>query len=528
MNLDRLMERALELIGRSSDIVYGDIRILGAAKREGLAVKNGIVEAASRSETSGFGIRVLSSKGAWGFASSAGLEKSDVALYDELHRAFRKAVALATAGGRGRTCPLALAPREAAPGNYVHFYESPYRENPFMVPVEEKLALLLKWDAAMNESSGKLTVRKSAMSFWMNAEVFAAFERGIGTFEARQEFWGGNILVSATASDGAEVQTMTPWGFDGRHFIGGYEIVRGLTALTTRRVDVLSAARAAAEDAEALLLADECPEGEMDVIIMPDHLGLHVHETCHGFEGDRLLGYEETYIGGTFLSRHFAEIGSYRFGSEHVSIVSDATMPGGYGTFAFDDEGTPGQKVYLVEDGIYRNMMTSRETVPQLNAMLGRRYFKGSNGTARASSFNRVPLIRMTNASLLPGSYSLEELIDRVKRGILLTNTVSWSMSEDRKNFDFSLSKGVEIVDGKLGRLLKHPGYTGDNSKFWHSCAGVADARHSRVINFPNCGKGLPGQAMSTGHGSSPALFTGVRVYNRKGHSALSLLSKGR
>ncbi len=509
MDLDRFVGEAVTLMRRSPDVAYGDIRVLVSEKREGLAVKNGIVEGVNRSEVSGFGIRILSPKGAWGFASGAGLDGSDATLSDGLSAAFRKAVAFAAAGSRGRTVPLVLAPREMPPGNTVFLYHSPWEEDAFSVPLEEKLALLLTWDAAMAESAKKLIVRKSAMSFWARDEMFASFERGVGITRIRQNLRGGNVLVSATASDGTEVHAMTPWGFDGKHFIGGYEMARN--------TDVLSAARKAASEAEELLSAPECPEGETDVIIMPDHLGLHVHETCHGFEGDRLMAYEETYIGGTFLSRHFAEIGGYRFGSEHVNLVSDATMPGGYGTFAFDDEGTPGQKVYLVEDGIYKNMMTSRETVPQLNALLGRRYFKDSNGTARAGSFSRVPLVRMTNASLLPGSVPFEELVSRVKRGVILTNTVSWSMSEDRKNFDFSLSAAREIVDGKPGRLLKHPGYTGDNSKFWHSCAGVADERHWDVVNFPNCGKGLPGQVMSTGHGSSPALFTGVRVYNRKG-----------
>ena len=510
MDYERFAEQALELMRRNPDIVYGDIRMLLAGGREDLTAKNGVVENAARSEKSGFGIRVLSKKGAWGFASSAGLERSDPALSDELCRTFRRALALSAAGGRGRMSPLLLAPRETAPGRKVHYYESPCLEDPFAVPLEEKLALLLKWDAAMAESSKKLIVRKSAMGFWSNDVAFAAFERDFGSMLVRQLIRGGVMLVSATAGSDGEGQVMTPWGYDGKCFVGGYE--------TVRATDVESVARRAASEAEELLSADECPEGEMDVIIMPDHLGLHVHETCHGFEGDRFLGYEETYMGGTFLAKHLRDIGSYRFGSEHVNIVSDATMPDGYGSFAFDDEGTPGQSVHLVESGVWNSVMTSRETAVQLNALLGRPYFRGSNGAARASGFDRVPLVRMTNASLAPGTFPLEELVSRVKRGVLLTNTVSWSMSEDRKNFDFSLSLGRGIADGKLGRLLKHPGYTGDNSRFWQSCDGIADRAHWAVVNFYlTCGKGLPGQSMSTGHGSSPALFRDVRVYNRKG-----------
>ena len=221
MNLDRFVGEAITLMRRSPDVAYGDIRVLVSAKREGLAVKNGIVESTNRSEMSGFGIRILSPKGAWGFSSGTGLDRSDAALSDGLCAAFRKAVALAAAGSRGRSTPLVLAPREMAPGNTVFSYHSPWEEDAFSVPLEEKLALLLTWDAAMAESAKKLIVRKSAMSFWANDQMFASFERGVGIARIRQSLRGGNVLVSATASDGTEVHTMTPWGFDGKHFVGG-------------------------------------------------------------------------------------------------------------------------------------------------------------------------------------------------------------------------------------------------------------------------------------------------------------------
>lgn len=270
------------------------------------------------------------------------------------------------------------------------------------------------------------------------------------------------------------------------------------------------------KEALELLSAPECEPGVFDIIIMPEHLGLHVHETGHGFEGDRLLGYEQTYVGGTFVNEIVSQIGSYEFGSEAVNIVADATYPGGFGTFAFDDEGVPAQRFFLVERGTIRNVLTSRETVSQINCRMGREHFRSSNGTMRASSYTRMPLIRMTNISLLGGEETLPGLIGRVKRGLLLDGTQSWSMSEDRKNFDFGIQHAREIRNGKLGRVVRNAGYTGNNLAFWKSCEAVAREEEGYTLNVPNCGKGMPGQSMRTGHRTSPALFRGVQIFNRK------------
>ncbi len=484
---------------------YADVRIM-VPQNEHISVKNGIVESTGSNETSGIGVRVLKD-GAWGFSSVAGLENSKRSLVARIRNAVNEALELAKVSAWGRTFPIELAPL-ADNGGGLQIFKTPYEIDPFAVSVKEKMDLLLRADEAMNRGSSKLIVRESSLSSVWIHRFFASQEGDVQRTIEQQTLYT-MFGMAAIASDGSDVQQRS-FGF-GRNPKAGYE------ALSQINID--EAGRNLAEEAEALLSAPECPSGVMDVIILPDHLGLHVHETGHGFEGDRLLGYEQTYVGGTFISDIVSQIGTYQFGSPEINIVADATLQNGFGTFGFDDEGTPAQKVYLVRNGILESLLTSRETVPHLNRLLGKSYFRESNGAMRASSFNRMPLIRMTNISLLPGadSESLETLTRRIDHGIVLTGTYSWSMSEDRRDFDFSLEKGIMVENGRMGHTVKNPGYTGDNLKFWKSCDGVAGPEEWEILNVPNCGKGLPGQTMFTGHGTSPALFRDVTVYNRKG-----------
>lgn len=484
---------------------YVDARIV-ESQDEGISVKDGIVEEIDEGEDCGVGIRVLVN-GAWGFSSFPLLTRSKRNLLRMAKQAVEEAIDLARASRSGRTFPLELSPILARADGH-HVFRTRYEIDPFQVSIREKTELLLTVDSALRQGSSKLVVREASLGA-LRVRKFFAQEEGTVRCTIEQETLYTLLNMSAVTAQASETQQRS-FGF-GKNPKAGYEAI-----LT---VDIEREGRRLAEEAEELLSARECPEGIMDVIILPDQLGLHVHETGHGFEGDRLLGYEQTYVGGTFISDIFERIGSYQFGSPHVHIVADATLPNGFGTFGFDDEGVPAQNIYLVRAGILENVLTSREIVPQLNTRLGRAYFAQSNATMRASSFDRMPLIRMTNVSLLPGpeEVDLETLMRRVSRGIILTGSYSWSMSEDRRNFDFGLERGILIENGQPAGIVKNPGYTGDNLKFWKSCDGVAGLREWEVLNVPNCGKGLPGQSMFTGHGSSPALFRNVSVYNRKG-----------
>jgi TldD protein len=378
--------------------------------------------------------------------------------------------------------------------------------DPASVALGEKIDVLSRANASMLNGSNYLSVAYSKLNFRRVDKLFASYENGAYRF-IFQHFLTGGISLYVLASDGNDVQQRSYACF-GKNIGGGFE---GIIAL-----DIETAARSIAEEAQELLFADECPNEELDVILLPDQCALHIHETGHGLEGDRIFGYEETYIGGTYIADVLPEIGMHHFGSESVNLIADATMPGGYGTFGFDDEGVPAQKFFLVEKGILKNVLTSRETIAQLNNLLGREYFSGSNGTMRAYSYSREPLVRMTNICLLPGTKNLEELIAHVERGIILTGPCSWSMSEDRRNFDFGLEKGILIKNGKRQKVVKNAGYRGDTISFWHSLEEAGGESEFEILNIPNCGKGHPAQYRPLGHGSPPALFRNVQVYNRQ------------
>ncbi|MGE5138996.1 MAG: TldD/PmbA family protein, partial [Rudaea sp.] len=196
------------------------------------------------------------------------------------------------------------------------------------------------------------------------------------------------------------------------------------------------------------------------------------------------------------------------YGSEVVNITADATIPGGLGTFGYDDEGVPAQRTDIVKDGRFVGYMTSRETAQELD--LGR-----SNGTMRADGWNRIPLIRMTNVNLLPGTWKLEDLVADTDDGLLLDTNRSWSIDDRRLNFQFGTEVAWEIKGGKRTRLLKNPIYTGITPNFWRSCDAICGPDEWVVWGVPNCGKGQPPQVMHTGHGAAPARFRNVRVFSK-------------
>ena len=465
-------------------------------------MKNDVVESCDIGSDSGAGVRVLIG-GAWGFSSFSDLSRKKDACREELLRTVHSASALAAVSSRLRTAPLELAPIPNAPLHAV--FEMPYEVDPFLVPIASKIALLKDFCVALRDDSGKIIIRSAGLSSGRCTKFFASTERGTRSRRyITQAFSTCAFELSVVAIDGNEVQERA----GGMATAGGFELAAKLDGKTL--------AHNLVAEARELLMAPECEPGERDLVILPHHLGLHVHETGHAFEGDRLLGYEQTYVGGTFINEIVEQIGSYQFGSDAVNIVADATFPGGYGTFAFDDEGVPGQRFFLVEKGVIKNVLSSRETVSQINQRMGRAYFTQSSGTMRAASYTRMPLIRMTNISLAPGNETLAGLIGRVDRGLLLEGTQSWSMSEDRKNFDFGVQHAREIRNGRLGKVVRNAGYTGNNLAFWKSCEAVAAEQEAYMLNVPNCGKGMPGQTMSTGHRTSPALFRRIEVFNRK------------
>ena len=269
-------------------------------------------------------------------------------------------------------------------------------------------------------------------------------------------------------------------------------------------MDLPGNARRIAEEAAELLTADACPvDVARDLIIDSSQLALQIHESCgHAVELDRALGDEAAFAGTSFLTPDLLR--DFRYGSPHVNITADSASPTGLGTFGWDDEGLPAQANDIIREGRFVGYLMSRESATRLKLQ--------SNGCMRASSWNRIPLIRMTNVSLEPGDWTLDDLVADTDDGILLETNRSWSIDDRRYNFQFGTEVGREIKNGKLGRLLRNCTYTGITPEFWRSCDAVCGPAHWQLWGTPRCGKGQPGQIAHTSHGASPARFRGVRV----------------
>jgi TldD protein len=252
-----------------------------------------------------------------------------------------------------------------------------------------------------------------------------------------------------------------------------------------------------------LLSAKPCPSMKTTVILDSNQMVLQVHESCgHPTELDRVLGTEASYAGTSFMTPE--KLNNLKYGSDIVNIVADATIPYGLGTFGWDDEGIPAQKVYLIKNGLFVGYQSSRETAPVVNAR--------SSGNMRADGWNRIPLIRMTNINLLPGEWKLEDMIADTKEGLFMTTNKSWSIDDKRLNFQFGCELARKIENGKLTEVYKNPTYADITPQFWNKCDAIGNENHWHLYGVPNCGKGEPGQSMFVGHATAPARFRNIQV----------------
>jgi TldD protein len=474
-----LINRALDAAQRGG-ASYADIRLVDR-EDESLTVKNGALESASTDGTSGFGVRVLVD-GAWGFSSSSLAEP------DEVERVTREALAIAAASGRAIGTPVELDDTPAVTADY----RTPHEANPFEVSLDDKLALLFAADEAMARVPG-VAIREGNLSAAIERKTFASSEGS----RIRQEIVEVGAGIEATAVNETETQQRSyPNSGGGQVVTGGWESVRAM--------DIAAHGERIGEEAVALLDARECPSGEMTVIIDSSQMGLQVHESCgHPIELDRVLGMEASFAGTSFLTTD--KLGQLQYGSRIVNIDADATADGGLGTFGYDDEGVPAQNVPIVSDGLFVGYLTSRETAP----LIGRR----SMGSSRAWSWNRIPIIRMTNINLRPGDAgTLEDLIADTDDGLLLVTNKSWSIDDRRLNFQFGTQAGWLIKHGRRTQLVRNPTYTGITPRFWNSCDAICSASEWTMWGVPNCGKGEPMQTGHVGHGAAPARFRNVRV----------------
>jgi TldD protein len=456
---------------------YADARAV-TRRAQLISTKNRAVDRVDDLESEGIGVRVLVD-GAWGFACDRRLDS------DGARAAAERAAAFA------RSAPGSHA-RELAPTEPVQdSYRTPCDRDPVEVPLGEKIDLCLRAEEAMQHADVKVTT--AFLRALREQKVLATSE---GTLVDHELFeCGGGIDALASDGDLAQLRSY-PSAHGGSSAAAGWEYVTGL--------ELEREAPRVAEQAAALLRAPVCPPQTTTVVIDQEQMALQVHESIgHPTELDRVYGTEAAYAGTSFLKPD--DLGTLRYGSEHMNITADPTTPRGLGSFGYDDEGVRARRVPVVEAGVLTGFLTSRETAAKIGA--------GRGGSMRADGWSRMPLVRMTNLHLEPGEQgTLEDLIADVDHGIYFETNKSWSIDDKRLNFQFGTQVAWEIESGRLGRMLRDATYTGVTPVFWGSLEALGGHESWRLYGLTNCGKGQPGQHAHVSHGTPVARFRDVQV----------------
>ena len=470
MDFESLLQFALAK-ARNLGATYADIRFESSIG-ESVQAEDGKPKEASRGYDAGFGVRALAG-GSWGFASVNG---SESIAKDELFAAVLVAIKNAKAAAKASK-PMALE-QMAFSGKY----ETNVKINPFKVPLEERMSLVV--DASKEMSSHKgVRMSDAKIGFETVHKVFCSTE-GSMIFQDLTFTLG---LLTAVAQKGG----ITDYYLETEGGQKGYESV-------TKDFDFIAGADFCARQALALVSAKSVKPRETAVVIDPDAMGLVVHEIIgHPSEADRVLGWEAAWAGTTW----WADKVGKQVGAEGVTVVSDASIPGYLGSFGFDDEGIPAQRIVHLDHGVLTDFMHSRETAAATNSK--------PNGCMRAVSPRMAPLIRMTNTYMEAGNWKKDEIIEETKDGVYICGHHTPSIDAKRYNFQIKCKIAYEIKDGEIGAPLRGVSITGTSDRFWSSVDAVADDVLMRPV--PNCGKGDPMQTCMVGNGG-PHIRARARV----------------
>ena len=456
---------------------YADVRFVDGQDRR-VSILNGKPNNISFSQDSGFGVRVIVDNG-WGFAGSSTVSEEEMKLTVE--RAIRLGKASST---------LAKGPVELVPIKTVEDeFTSDYKINPFDVPLEELLELLLDADKAFREKSPHARTTSGSFQAKMEDKYLATSE-------------GSRIKQRIVASSADGQGYVMEAGLVQRR---GYEIVpltRGYEYI--KEHDFVAMAAEAGVEAEQLLQAKPCPtEIKTNLILDDPHMALQIHETIgHASELDRVLGTEVDLAGASFLTPD--KMNNFQYGSEKVNFVADPTIPNGLGTYGYDDEGSPARKEYLVKNGLFVGYQSSRETAAQIGV-------PESSAGMRAQNAVNLPIVRMNNIYLEPGDWKSDEIIEDTKDGIIMRSTKMWSVDQRRLNFQFGCEIGYTVKNGEVKDVIRDPTYTGISYEFWNSLDATAHDDW-KLLGTWSCGKGRPGQMMYTGHGAGRTRIANVRM----------------
>jgi len=485
---------------RSKGATYADVRI-GRYLNQAVITRENRVQNIANAESYGVGIRVIAN-GCWGFAASNNVTKEEIA------RTAERAVAVAKANSKVQSSPVQLAPQT---GYGEVSWKTPIIKNAFEIPVKEKVDLLLSVNAAAMSGGASfvnsLIFSNNEQKYFASTDgsyidqdihrIYPTFtvtgiNKASGKFETRKS-------LSSPVGMGFEYLTATP-----------ADKVTGIVTRYKNRYDMLEDVKAAAKDVSEKLLAKTVEPGKYDLVLDPSHLWLTIHESvAHPTELDRVLGYEANYAGTSFLTLDKWKSKNFKFGSENVNIVADKLQPGSLGAVGYDDEGVKCKQWDIIKNGILVNFQAIRDQAHIIG-------LKESQGCCYAQSWNDVQFQRMPNVSLQPGKnkLSVDDMIKNVEKGIYIIGDGSFSIDQQRYNFQFGGQTFYEIRNGKITGMLKDVAYQANTQEFWNSCVAVADQSDYRLGGAFNDGKGQPGQSNAVSHGSATTRFNGVNVIN--------------
>ncbi|MBN8821148.1 MULTISPECIES: TldD/PmbA family protein [unclassified Spirosoma] len=496
----RLADAALNA-AKAKGATYADVRI-GRYLNQFVLTRENKVQGIINAESYGVGVRVIAN-GCWGFASVGDARDESV-----VAKAAETAVNIAKANARLLTEPVQLAPQK---GFGEVSWKAPIKRNAFEVPVKEKVDLLLAANAAAMQNGANFV---NNVLFQINEQKY--FASTDGTY-ADQDIHriGPNFTVTAVDPANGRFSTRNslsaPMGMGYDYLqVNPADKVSGITTRYNKGYDMMEDIVAAAKQAKEKVSAKSVEAGKYDLILDPSHMWLTIHESVgHPLELDRVLGYEANYAGTSFATLDKWQTKNFNYGSKEVNFFADKIQPGSLGAVGWDDEGVKTKKWDLVKDGILVNYQAIRDQVHIIGE-------KESQGCCYADNWSSVQFQRMANVSLAPGKTPLtvDQMIKDVKKGIYIIGDGSFSIDQQRYNFQFGGQLFYEIKDGQIVGMLKDVAYQANTREFWNSCVAVCDERDYRLGGAFNDGKGQPPQSSAVSHGSATARFNGVNVIN--------------
>lgn len=487
---------------KSLGATYTDVRI-GRYLNQFLSTRENKVQNIVNTESFGTGIRVIAN-GTWGFAATNDVTTAGI------KKATERAVAIAKANSKFQKEPVKLA---AAKGYGTIAWKTPIQKNAFEVPVSEKVELLLNANGAAMKNGATFV---NSNLFMVNEQKYFASSDGSYIDQDIHRIWP---TFNVTAIDKAAGKFKTrqalsaPMGLGYEYMIPkNEEKVKGPNGLIMYRnaYDIVEDATVAAQQAKEMLSAKSVEPGKYDLVLEPNHLGLTIHESVgHPLELDRVLGYEANYAGTSFATLDKLKAGNFNYGSKLVNIFADKTQAGSLGAVGYDDEGVACKRWDLIKDGILVNYQAIRDQVH----IIGQ---NESHGCCYAQSWSDVQFQRMPNVSLAPGkeSYSIDQMIKDVEKGIYIAGRGSYSIDQQRYNFQFGGTVFYEIKNGAIAGMLNDVAYQSNTQEFWNSCVRICDDRDYRLFGSFFDGKGQPSQVSAVSHGSSTSRFNGINVIN--------------